>query len=294
MLLHGLGATKASFLPTVAALADRFRVIAIDLPGFGDSAKPLGAAYDARVLRPRRRPRARRARTSTARTCVGNTMGGRVALEVGFAYPERVGRLALLAPSLAWLRDRRGRRCCALVRPELGPAAARAARASSSGSSARVVPGAQRRLERASASTSSCARTSTPRGRAAFYAAARNIYLEEPDGERLLDAAAGARRRESLFVWGRQDPLVPIGFARHVREALPAAEHLELDCGHVPQLEAPRQTHAAVPGSSRAASAAVARHVRRADRFARVPSVRTIRAATFVRPRADRLRRPSP
>ncbi|HET8948983.1 MAG TPA: hypothetical protein VFN44_00690, partial [Solirubrobacteraceae bacterium] len=50
------------------------------------------------------------------------------------------------------------------------------------------------------------------------------------------------------FVWGRQDRIVPIGFARHVRDALPAAEHLELDCGHVPQLEAPRKTHAAVAG----------------------------------------------
>src|SRR3954469_1724640 len=45
--IHGLGATKASFLPTVAALAEGFRVIAMDLPGFGDSGKPLGAAYDA-------------------------------------------------------------------------------------------------------------------------------------------------------------------------------------------------------------------------------------------------------
>ena len=39
--LHGLGGTKASFLPTVAALADHHRVIAMDLPGFGDSDKPL-------------------------------------------------------------------------------------------------------------------------------------------------------------------------------------------------------------------------------------------------------------
>ncbi len=45
--IHGLGGTKASFLPTVAALADRHRVIALDLPGFGDSDKPLVAAYDA-------------------------------------------------------------------------------------------------------------------------------------------------------------------------------------------------------------------------------------------------------
>jgi pimeloyl-ACP methyl ester carboxylesterase len=39
---------------------------------------------------------------------------------------------------------------------------------------------------------------------------------------------------------------VPIGFARHVSEAVPAAEHLELHCGHVPQLERPRETHAAM------------------------------------------------
>ncbi len=47
-------------------------------------------------------------------------------------------------------------------------------------------------------------------------------------------------------MWGRKDTLVPLGFARHVREALPGAEHLELDCGHVPQLERPRETHEAI------------------------------------------------
>ncbi|HJS95293.1 MAG TPA: alpha/beta fold hydrolase, partial [Solirubrobacteraceae bacterium] len=46
LLLHGLGATKASFLPTLDALAPGYRAIAVDLPGFGDSAKPLFAAYD--------------------------------------------------------------------------------------------------------------------------------------------------------------------------------------------------------------------------------------------------------
>jgi pimeloyl-ACP methyl ester carboxylesterase len=33
---------------------------------------------------------------------------------------------------------------------------------------------------------------------------------------------------------------------RHVEQALPGARHLELDCGHVPQLEAPGETHAAM------------------------------------------------
>ena len=51
---------------------------------------------------------------------------------------------------------------------------------------------------------------------------------------------------DSLFVWGKQDQLVPIAFMKHVEEVLPRARHLELDCGHVPQLEAPRRTHAAI------------------------------------------------
>jgi pimeloyl-ACP methyl ester carboxylesterase len=86
----------------------------------------------------------------------------------------------------------------------------------------------------------------TPRGRAAFYASLRNIYIEEPDGPNGFWPRLRELQCESLFVWGRHDQLVPIGFARHVRDALPGAEHLELACGHVPQLERPRQTHAAV------------------------------------------------
>ena len=43
-----------------------------------------------------------------------------------------------------------------------------------------------------------------------------------------------------MFVWGRQDMLVPIAFIKHVERALPAARHVELDCGHVPQIERPR------------------------------------------------------
>ncbi len=240
LLLHGLGATKASFLPTVAALAGGFRVTAIDLPGFGDSAMPLGAAYDPPFFA-RAVAGALDALEIERAHVVGNSMGGRVALELGFEFPERTGRLALLAPSLAWLRERRWAPLLRAVPPELGllqPAPRtivdRIARA--------MVPGGRDGWSAVGVDEFLRAYL-TPRGRAAFYAAARNIYLEDPeDFWRRLRELQG----EALFVWGRQDRLVPIGFARHVREALPAAEHLELDCGHVPQLEAPRETHAAV------------------------------------------------
>jgi pimeloyl-ACP methyl ester carboxylesterase len=241
--IHGLGATKASLLPTVAALADRFRVIALDLPGFGDSDKPLGAPYDARYFA--RAVVALLDELSLERAhLVGNSLGGRVALEVALHKPRRVGRLGLLAPSMAWRKERPWAKLVRLVRPELG-AIQPAPRAAIEAIVGRVVPGGADGW--AAAGVDEFMRSyTTRRGRAAFYAAARQIYLEKPEGEDGFWPRLRTLQSPALFVWGRQDHIVPLAFARHVTDALPTAEHLELDCGHVPQLERPRETHEAL------------------------------------------------
>jgi pimeloyl-ACP methyl ester carboxylesterase len=241
--IHGLGGTKASFLPTLAALADEYRVIAIDLPGFGDSDKPIAAPYDSAwftgVI------------TSLLDTLgiershlVGNSMGGRVSIEVGLRAPERAERIVLLSPALAWLRDRRWAPVVKALRPELGllqiaprPVVERIVRG--------LIPGAENGW--AAAGVDEFLRAFlTPRGRAAFYAAARNIYLDEPHGEDGFWTRLANLAPDTMFVWGRKDALVPISFMKHVERALPRARHVELDCGHVPQLERPAQTHAAM------------------------------------------------
>jgi pimeloyl-ACP methyl ester carboxylesterase len=175
---------------------------------------------------------------------VGNSMGGRVALELGFSYPERVDRLALLSPSLAWKRDRPWVRVARLARPELGliqftprPAVEAVVR--------RLIPGGMDGW--AAVGLDEFLRVyCTPRGRAAFYAAARQIYLEEANGPDGFWTRLATLQNDSLFVWGKQDKIVPIRFARHVEEVLPAARHVELDCGHVPQVERPAETHRAI------------------------------------------------
>ena len=86
----------------------------------------------------------------------------------------------------------------------------------------------------------------TPRGRVAFYAAARQIYLEEPHGAKGFWTRLAKLEPEALFIWGTRDGLVPVAFAAHVQDALPSARHLELDCGHVPQLERPTEAHRAI------------------------------------------------
>jgi pimeloyl-ACP methyl ester carboxylesterase len=175
---------------------------------------------------------------------VGNSMGGRVALELGFTYPDRVNRLVLLSPSLAWLRERKWLGALRVVRPELGLLQV-APRPAVEAIVRRLVPGGMEGW--AAVGLDEFLRAyCTPRGRAAFYAAARQIYLEEPHGENGFWTRLQGLQPESLFVWGKQDKLVPIAFARHVEEAVPHAKHLELNCGHVPQIERPDETHRAI------------------------------------------------
>jgi len=241
--LHGLGGTKGSFLPTAAELGGRFRVIAVDLPGFGDSDKPIGASYDARFF-------ARAvidlldALELDRAHLIGNSLGGRVALEVGLLHPDRVDRLALLCPSLAWRRERRWAPLLRLTRPELGLVQI-APRPLVDAIVRRLIPNADEGWTAAGVDEFLRAYL-TPAGRAAFYAAARHIYLEEPHGEAGFWPRLRGLQPDALFIWGQRDRLVPIAFERHVIDALPHARHVELDCGHVPQVERPRQTHDAV------------------------------------------------
>src|SRR3954466_595649 len=118
VLLHGLGATKSSFFETAAALSGAHRVHAIDFPGFGGSSKPPLAPYSARyfadtvvgVLDQLGIERAH---------LVGNSMGGRVALEVGLRRPDRVKALGLLCPAVAFIK-RAWQPIVRVARPELG------------------------------------------------------------------------------------------------------------------------------------------------------------------------------
>ena len=146
----------------------------------------------------------------------------------------------LLAPAMAWLRPRRWAPVVRMLRPEVTmlpmPAVERVVR--------RLVPGDD---DWTAAGIDEFLRAfSTPRGRHAFHAVLRNIYLDAPHGDDGLWSRLAAMQHDALFVWGRQDRLVPIAFMKHVERTFPAAKHLELDCGHVPQVERPFETHDAM------------------------------------------------
>jgi pimeloyl-ACP methyl ester carboxylesterase len=247
VLLHGLGATSASFLPTIWDLARDHHVFALDLPGFGESGKPVRAlhpAYFARWLvtwldvvgleRPH---------------LVGNSMGGRVALEVGLRNPERANRLVLLSPSLAWRRYRAAAKLVRLLRPELAVMPIPVLHRMVIMSIRTMFAHPERVADAAmNAGADEFVRVfGTKRGRIAFFHAAREIYLEDPHGRRGFWDRLPALTRPALFFFGEKDRLVPRAFVRHVKRALPHAEcELLDDCGHVPQFELPARTHARI------------------------------------------------
>jgi len=247
VLLHGLGATNASMLPTLAELSHDHRVLAPDLPGFGDSGKPICAYHPeffarwlAAFLDAVGIPRAH---------VIGNSMGGRAAIEVALRTPERVDRLVLLAPSMAFRRLRLFTPIVQLLAPEMGALPMIVPR----GYVLTVLKSLFARAGRVpdpwheSAIDEFLRVFSTARGRIALFSAAREIYLEEAYGARGFWDRLPRLVRPALFIWGERDRLVPAKFARHVEAALPHARSVVLeDCGHVPQFEQPAHTHALI------------------------------------------------
>jgi pimeloyl-ACP methyl ester carboxylesterase len=244
LLLHGLGGTRASFFETSAALAKHYRVHAIDFPGFGSSSKPATGGYNAAwyadiVLGYMDELGIERAHL------VGNSMGGRVAIEVGLVAPERVAALGLLCPAVAFVK-RGFHPIVRVLRPEFGLLPHRFSRRTVAAQfwslfgdhdlidpdvADVIVDEFQRIYGSAGA-------------RYAFLSSARNIYLEKPFGRGGFYPRLAGLKPPALFVWTSGDKLIPAGFARHVRRWLPDAEQITLEsCGHVPQVERPEQTN---------------------------------------------------
>jgi pimeloyl-ACP methyl ester carboxylesterase len=102
VLLHGLGSSRRAWDPVIPALSERFDVIAVDLPGFGDSeplppeVEPTPAALAAAVAG------LLAGLGVTAPHVAGNSLGGWVALELARIRPAV--SLTLLGPAGLWRR----------------------------------------------------------------------------------------------------------------------------------------------------------------------------------------------
>lgn len=243
VLVHGLGATNASMLPLISALSRDFHVLAPDLPGHGGT-QAKGTAHAAEHLGAWLLAFLRETCDQPA-VLVGNSLGGRTALEAALRSPYEVRGLVLLCPAVAFRKLRHFVPFVRLVRDEVAAVPVRVPRV--------VVERGLRglfaepaRLPDAwyAAAVDEFIRVLNLRAnRLAMFSALRHVYLDEPFGTGGFWERLPGLEPPALFLWGDRDLLVPAGFSRFVEQALPEAGSVVIeDCGHVPQFEHPELT----------------------------------------------------
>lgn len=95
ILVHGIAGSSATFAGVMPLLAEHHLVIAVDLVGHGSSAKPRGdyslGAYASGVRD------LLTALGHSSATIVGHSLGGGVAMQFAYQFPERCERLVLIS-----------------------------------------------------------------------------------------------------------------------------------------------------------------------------------------------------
>ncbi len=240
VFVHGISGNWQNWLENIPRVSRERRVVALDLPGFGESAdfggevtmSRHGAVVDALAERLDLGPVA----------LVGNSMGGFISAETAIRFPERVERLVLVSaagittnelrrePVMAWGRvvAMSGARSVAEVRAAiLRPRLRHAVFSLIVRHPSRIAPEMLFEISKGA-------------GRAAFMPTLEAI-VNYDFRERLPGI-----RCPTLIVWGAKDAIVPSGDAYEYERLIPGSQPVVMmeDTGHVPMIERPRTFNA--------------------------------------------------
>jgi pimeloyl-ACP methyl ester carboxylesterase len=236
VLLHGLGGFAESWRKTIDVLARSADVLAVDLPGYGLSAKPR-TRYDLDFFTRALHGFLDATGVGQA-SLVGHSLGGAVAVAYTLTHPGRVDRLALVSAVVpgfdyrpSWLYR------LATVRG-LGEAAALCAgrplyRAAIARCFHTPVAGAVDAL----VDWSFAARTAWD-AKAAYLATLRDVRADFASRAAAYRRVARTLALPVLLVHGRQDRIVGAAHCANVSKGFPRASVRWVEgCGHFPQIE---------------------------------------------------------
>jgi len=239
LLIHGMAGTCENWREVIEPLARDHTVIAPDLPGHGISAGGPGD-YSLGNLATGLRDLLLVLGHDRA-TLVGHSLGGGIAMQFAYQFPEMVERLVLVSSGGLGLEVSPVLRAAALPGADLFIAA--------TASTGQKVGGAIGRGLSAigmkpAADVAEVARgyasLSEPARRKAFLATLRSVVGTEGQRVSATDRFYLAEEVPVLIVWGARDPIIPVGHGEEAHAALPGST-LEVfeGAGHMPQLEQP-------------------------------------------------------
>ena len=241
VLLHGIAGSSDTWNDVIEPLAEHYTVLAPDLLGHGESAKPRGdyslGAYASGI---------RDLMTALGHdkgTIVGHSLGGGVAMQLAYQFPERCERLVLVSSGGL------GREVHFLLRAATLPGSdwvlpvLAANRVINTGAS---LGGLLRRFGmRAGPDVEEMWRSFSSLGdraaREAFIHSLRAVV--EPGGQRVnaTDRLYLAERVPMMLLWGERDPIIPYEHGRAAHEMIPGSRfEVFPDAGHFPHRDEPR------------------------------------------------------
>jgi pimeloyl-ACP methyl ester carboxylesterase len=242
VLVHGIASRAAQWHRVMADLGESCHVIAPDLLGHGESAKPrgdysLGAhACGIRDLLA--------ALGHDRVTLVGHSLGGGIAMQFTYQFPERVERLALVSSGglghevSAWLRAA-SLPGSELVLPVIASSYVRRAGAAVGRLIGKTPVALPPGLIEVMVSFGSLG---DPATRSAFIHTARSVL--DIAGQRVdaRDRLYLAADLPMLVVWGGRDAIIPVEHARVLADRIPSVRLEVFDrSGHFPHLSEPRR-----------------------------------------------------
>jgi pimeloyl-ACP methyl ester carboxylesterase len=240
LLVHGMAGSSATWKHVIPALARRFTVVAPDLLGHGESAKPrteysLGAHANSLrdVLNGLGHDRA---------TLVGQSFGGGVVMQLAYQFPERCERLVLVNSGGL------GREVHLLLRALTAPGAEQVLSLACAPGVIDAASQVATWLHRVGVRTGpageeiwrSYTSLADADSRRAFFRTLRAVIDLGGQTVGAADRLYLAAQIPTLIVWGARDPFIPVRHAIATHEAIPGSR-LEIfdDVGHYPHCEAP-------------------------------------------------------
>jgi pimeloyl-ACP methyl ester carboxylesterase len=241
LLIHGMAGSSATWRHVAPVLAERFTVVAPDLIGHGASGKPHRGEYSlaahANVLRD-----LLHFLGHERATFVGQSLGGGLAMQLAYQFPERCERLVLVGSGGL------GREVNLLLRALTFPGVDYVFPLVCSSALTEVGNRVASWLHRAGLETppavqeiwrsySSLADADTRR---AFFRTLRAVIDLGGQAVTATDRLYLASQVPTLIVWGAQDPLIPVSHAVDAHEAMPGSRLEIFDgVGHYPHCENP-------------------------------------------------------
>jgi pimeloyl-ACP methyl ester carboxylesterase len=241
LLVHGIAGSSRTWRGVMPALAARHTVVAPDLLGHGESAKPIGdyslGAYASGLrdlLGVLGIPRA---------TVVGHSFGGGVTMQLAYQHPECCERLVLvgsggLGREVSWMLRLLALPGSELLMPLIFPPFLR----DRGDEMSRALHERGIRSPRLDEMWRAYGSLADSPNRKAFIRTLRSVV--DPGGQVVsaMDRLYLAAAMPTLIVWGERDDIIPVSHAHAAHEAIPGSR-LEIfpDVAHFPHVERPEE-----------------------------------------------------